>query len=69
MKPSMRQRLRNRYQELKGYVWNGYTAPECQPDIRSDQVIALMEEVEILEKRLEILENLERCRQEASYGE
>lgn len=58
MKPTMRERLRARYQELKGYVWDGYTAPECQPDIKSDQVLALMEEVERLEKRIEILEGL-----------
>jgi hypothetical protein len=54
----MRDRLRWRYQELKGYVWDGYTAPELQPDIKSDQIIALMEEVERLEKRIDILEGV-----------
>ena len=31
------------YQQRKGYVWDGYTAPELQPRIISDQVLALAE--------------------------
>lgn len=56
----MRQRLKANYQRLKGYVWDGYTAPEAQPDIQSNQVLALMEIVEELENRVEILEDLQR---------
>lgn len=59
---SMRERLRLRYQELKGYVWDGYTAPELQPDIYSNQVLALMEVVEELEARVKILEGLQKHR-------
>ncbi len=59
----MRQRLRANYQRLKNYVWDGYTAPEIQPDVQSNQVIALMEIVEILEKRIDTLEALESHRQ------
>ena len=31
------------YQQRKGYVWDGYKAPELQPRIISDQVLALAE--------------------------
>lgn len=63
MRETMRQRLRANYQRLKNYVWDGYTAPEIQPDVQSNQVIALMEIVEILEKRIDTLEALESHRQ------
>lgn len=38
------------YSQRKGYIWDGYTAPECRPRIQSDQVLAaiqaLMEHIE-----------------------
>ena len=50
---SMRSRLWQRYMKLKGFVWNGYHAPEQCPDVRSDSVIALMQIVEELEARVD----------------
>lgn len=63
MRETMRQQLRTNYQRLKNYVWDGYTAPELMPDVQSNQVIALMEIVEVLEKRIDTLEALEIHRQ------
>lgn len=41
------------YQERKGYEWNGYTAPELQPQIKSDQVQAVAEALmEYIDERL-----------------
>lgn len=53
MRESMRERLRKNYWRLKGYVESDYHAPEVKPDIQSNQVIALMEIVEELEKRFD----------------
>jgi hypothetical protein len=57
MREPIRQRLKANYQRLKGYTWDGYTAPELQPDIVSNQVVALMEIVEQLERRTDFLES------------
>ena len=65
MKPTFRERLKMKYQRLHNYIWDGYTAPEMQPDIQSRQVKALAEMVEELEQRVEILERLEAHRQQA----
>lgn len=56
MKRTIAERMREIYQRRKGYVDNGYTAPEVQPDIQSDQVKSLMEIVAALEERVEYLE-------------
>lgn len=53
---SFRHRLWKRYMKLKGFVWDGYKAPEQCPDIQSRQVLALAELVEELEARVVLLE-------------
>jgi hypothetical protein len=53
VKETMRVRLWKNYMTLKHYVWDGYTAPELTPDIQSNQVLALMQIVEVLEKRVD----------------
>lgn len=49
----MRSRLWKNYMALKNFAYNGYWAPEQCPDVRSDSVIALMQIVEDLEKRID----------------
>ncbi len=45
------QRLNERYEKLKGYVWDGYKAPEQRPRIKSSQVTAVAEELFDLDER------------------
>lgn len=51
-----KERLKEKFHKILGYEWNGYTAPECQPNIQSRQVKALAEMVEELELRVKDLE-------------
>lgn len=60
------QRLWEKYMARKGYTWNGYTAPELIPQVKSDSVLALAEIVEELERRVEILEGIRKMEQEMS---
>ncbi len=50
------QRLNERYEQLKGYVWDGYKAPEQRPQIKSSQVTAVAEELFDLDERFQTLE-------------
>lgn len=43
------------YEQRKGFEWDGYTAPESRPQIRSDQVKAIGQAVlEEVERLLEV---------------
>lgn len=53
---SFMERLLEKYHDVKGYVWNGFTAPELTPQIQSGQVLALAQMVEELERRVDVLE-------------
>lgn len=56
MRETFLKRLHKKYMELKGYKWDGFTAPELLPQVQSNQVLALAQMVEELERRVDDLE-------------
>ena len=51
------ERANNLYEEAKGYVWDGYKAPEQRPQIHSDQVKAIAQA--LVEELNFVLEDLD----------